>query len=169
MGTPRSHIERERRFLVRSLPPGLEQCRNTELSSAYFSLSRKEYFRVRRDGGEHVLDYKKGTGVSRREIEGIPISEHIFGEFWKNSDPRWRSEKTRYYVPHRGKTIEVNVYHRALRGFVMAEVTVKNSRERLRLPDWVGPEITNNQILTLNLGRDPKQVLNEARRLLRAA
>jgi adenylate cyclase len=161
-----NNIEIERRFLVRRIPPNLTRYKRVELWSALFPLSGTEFFRARREGQEYTLTYKNGFGIRRLEMP-VTIKKQDFDALWECSSDRWRSRKTRYSIPYGGKTIQLSIYHGALKGFANAEVELKKETERLSLPDWLGPEITNNRILTNNLGRNPDQVLGEARRLLR--
>jgi CYTH domain-containing protein len=158
--------EIERRFLVRRLPDGLEQYGKQELRAAFFITGPHSFFRLRLQDGSHSLTYKSGRGIERTEIP-IPIRRITFDALWNQTRPLDRSQKTRYSIPYRGKTFEINVYHGALEGFVNAEVELASAGESVELPDWIGPEITNNRKLTFNLP-DPRQVLRIAARLLRS-
>lgn len=159
-------VEIERRFLVKSIPENLEQYKNSELVSGFVIIGDHEYYRVRRSDESYSMTYKKGTGLARTEIE-MPITKEMFESFWKITKPEHRSEKRRYYISYEGHTMELSVYQGALKGFVNAEIELSRENEKLVLPDWIGPEITDNNMLTNNLGKPPKMILAEAARLLR--
>ena len=61
--------------------------------------------------------------------------------------------KTRYYVPYKEHTFEVNIYNSYLAmaeinhsPLKLVEVELKNKNEEIELPPWVGDEVTNNAI-----------------------
>jgi len=159
-------IEIERRFLVKRIPEDIEKYRHSELASGFFIMRDDEYYRIRHSGDEYSLTYKSGFGLIRKEIE-IPITREFFDILWESVKPEFKSEKARYYIPYESHIIELSIYHGSLNGYVNAEVELKHEDEKVRLPDWIGPEITTNRILTHNLGKPPETVLEEARRLLR--
>ncbi len=53
-------------------------------------------------------------------------------------------EKTRYFVPWRGHTWEIDVYHGVLEGVVTAEVELVSESSAFELPAWIGAEVTND-------------------------
>lgn len=160
------NVEIERRFLVKRLPDNLAQYKSSRLVSGFIIIADDEYYRARNSGETYSMAYKKGMGQVRTEIE-MPITKNMFEAFWNITNPEYRSDKTRYYIPYYGHTIELSVYHGALNGFANAEIETARKDEKLKLPDWFGPEITDNKLLTNNLGKPAKIVLEEAARLLR--
>jgi CYTH domain-containing protein len=50
--------------------------------------------------------------------------------------------KTRYYVPYKGFTWEIDEYDGVLSGVVLAEVELSRENVEIPLPSWVGEEVT---------------------------
>ena len=53
-------------------------------------------------------------------------------------------EKTRYLVPFEGHTWEVDEFHGARQGLVVAEIEIGNSNQQYTLPPFVGQNVTGN-------------------------
>ena len=51
-------------------------------------------------------------------------------------------EKTRYEVLFSGKTWEIDVFHGANQGLVIAEIELESVDESIELPGWLGDEVT---------------------------
>lgn len=51
-------------------------------------------------------------------------------------------EKTRYLVPYKGHTFEVDEFKGANEGLLFAEVELSSEDEAFEKPDWLGPEVT---------------------------
>lgn len=51
-------------------------------------------------------------------------------------------EKTRHHVPFDGMLWEVDVFHGANEGLIMAEVELEHEDQVIRMPDWLGSEVT---------------------------
>lgn len=51
-------------------------------------------------------------------------------------------EKTRHHVPIDGLTWEVDVFHGANTGLVLAEIELDHEAQDVTLPDWLGLEVT---------------------------
>lgn len=54
-------------------------------------------------------------------------------------------EKTRFLVPHDGLTWMVGVSEAALEGLMMAEIELEHEDQALKLPIWVGREVTHDR------------------------
>lgn len=88
---------------------------------------------------------KSGSGKTRIASE-IEITEEQFNSLWKTTKDR-RIEKTRYEIPHKVGTIELDVYHGDLEGFLSAEMEFdsEESSEKFIPPKWLGKEITDDK------------------------
>jgi len=53
-------------------------------------------------------------------------------------------EGTHFLVPHDGLTWMIDVYGVALEGLVIAEIELGHDGQALKLPIWVGQEVTRN-------------------------
>ena len=95
--------------------------------------------------GERATITLKGQrhGLARSEFEyAIPVSDAE--EILHTMCDGRIVEKIRHYVPHAGVTWEIDVYHGSLTGIVIAEVELKREDFELKLPDWIGEEITGD-------------------------
>jgi adenylate cyclase len=54
-------------------------------------------------------------------------------------------EKTRFRVPHEGRSWEVDVFAGANEPLVLAEIELDNAGQEILVPDWVGAEITDDE------------------------
>ena len=53
-------------------------------------------------------------------------------------------EKQRFFVENAGATWQVDVYGGVLQGVVIAEIELKQERQELILPRWIGKEVTGD-------------------------
>ena len=53
-------------------------------------------------------------------------------------------DKTRYLVPYGGHTYEVDVFHGANEGLVLAEIELADEQEMFEKPSWLGEEVTGD-------------------------
>ena len=139
-------MEIERKFLLRSLPPGLDDAPAQLIVQGYLALTQEGVeVRVRRKGGKHFLTVKHGGGLSRTEVE-LPLPETGFDALWPLTAGR-RLRKTRRELPGPdGLTVEVDLYEDALDGLQVAEVEFPDeaAAERFQPPGWFGREITGD-------------------------
>ena len=146
-------MEIERKFAVKRFPEGLENYPYTEMEQAYLSVD--PIVRVRQDGDAFYLTYK-GPGMLSREEYNLPLNESSYRHLKEKRDGRV-VKKRRYRIPFGPYTIELDVFHGAHEGLVMAEVEFPTVEEALAFtpPDWFGEEVTydrryHNSYLALN-------------------
>lgn len=141
-----SGAEIERKFLVAAPPAGLDRAAGSDISQAYLVIGQDgSEVRVRRRGDRTVLTVKQGSGLVRREEE-IEISPADFDRLWPLTEGR-RIEKRRHELPlDCGLVLELDIYEGGLRGLVVAEVEFPSvaAAERFIAPDWLGPEVTDD-------------------------
>lgn len=138
------HLEIERKFLVKSLPPGWKRRPHSRIVQGYFPLaSRQIEMRVRRKDNQRFITIKGGRGRVRLEEE-IKIPGKQFDALWPLT--RGCISKTRYRIPCQGKTIEMDVYDGRHRGLVTADIEFKSrgEAEKFQFPDWFGREVTGD-------------------------
>lgn len=136
-------VEIERKFLItaddwRSLArPGRRFCQG------YISKTETGTVRVRRAGHEAFLTFKGPRhGIARAEYE-YPIPTKDAEQLLKLFCQRPLVEKVRHEVHCEGLIWEVDVYpHDG--GLVLAEVELDRADEAVRLPTWVGREVTGD-------------------------
>ena len=101
--------------------------------------------RVRVRGDKGFLTIKgRGSedGLSRYEWEKeIPVSEAFELMALCGSGV---IDKTRYLVPFGKHTYEVDVFHGANEGLVLAEIELSDEQEAFEMPSWLGEEVTGD-------------------------
>ena len=142
-------MEIERKFLVKSLPPGWKATPRSPIRQGYFSIRDKDIeIRLREIGSKRCITIKAGRGLVRLEEE-ILISRERFEALW----PLVRKvsiQKTRYRIPCAGRTVEVDVYGGHHRGLITAEVEFRSLRAAkvFHPPAFLGREVTGNRRYT---------------------
>jgi adenylate cyclase len=137
------HLEIERKFLVKRLPPGLKSRPSSQIVQGYFPMARKDLeIRLRRKGSQHVVTIKGGHGRRRLEEE-VEIPKGTFRSLWPLTRGA-RITKRRYDIPYNGHKIEMDVYQERHRGLVTADIEFNSVREsrHFQPPQWLGCEIT---------------------------
>ncbi|MBR5471862.1 MAG: DUF1653 domain-containing protein [Oscillibacter sp.] len=139
-------MEIERKFLVRQLPPDLEQYPRQRLEQAY--LSRSPVIRVRRMDAQHVLTVK-GKGFLQREEHELQLSEAEYQQLLARAEGR-RIVKDRYRIPCGSYVIELDVFAPPFAPLVLAEVEFSTEEDALSFcpPDWFGAEVTYDPAYT---------------------
>jgi adenylate cyclase len=147
--------EIERKFLVSS-DSWAEGAAGTPIRQGYLSSQPERTVRVRLAGGKATLTIKGlSRGATRDEYEyEIPKSDADL--MLDQLCERPILEKTRYRVPFRGLTWEVDVFGGDNEGLVVAEVELGSEDQAVELPPWVGREVTGEpRYSNSNLVRKP--------------
>jgi adenylate cyclase len=134
-------LEIERKFLVigtawQTLAAG------ALTRQGYLSSAAERTVRVRIAGDQGFLTVKgKSRGLSRAEFEyAIPVEDAAAMLDGLCEKPL--IEKTRYRVPFGAHTWEVDEFHGANAGLVVAEVELASADDEPALPPWVGQEVS---------------------------
>lgn len=135
-------VEIERKFTVRA--DFCPQSAGTEMAQGYLSRDPQRTVRVRLAGGRGYLTVKGETrGMVRAEYEyEIPPTDAR--AMLALCDPPL-VEKTRYVVDSAGRRWEVDVFHGANDGLVVAEVELPSETAEVTLPAWVEREVTGEK------------------------
>jgi adenylate cyclase len=147
--------EIERKFLVtgsswKGRRPG------RRIRQGYLSSEPARVVRVRTDGRKAFLTVKgPNIGAARDEFEyRIPLQDAR--SLLDDLCERPLIEKTRYRVPFGGLVWEVDVFTGENRGLVVAEIELEREEQAVRMPPWVGPEVTGDpRYFNANLARNP--------------
>ena len=136
--------EIERKFLV-SGDFKQEACDSFRLVQGYICSDPGRTVRVRVRGDKGFLTIKGRSsldGLSRYEWEKeIPVSEALE---LMNLCVSGVIDKTRYLVPYGGHIYEVDVFHGANEGLVLAEIELADEQEKFEKPSWLGEEVTGD-------------------------
>ncbi|MGV8936471.1 MAG: CYTH domain-containing protein [Allorhizobium sp.] len=137
--------EIERKFLVKSEAWRSAATSQTRFLQAYVASLDDRSVRVRmRERDSATLTIKIGQGMlTRDEFEyDIPLDD---AEQMIACAIGIVIEKTRYTVDHEGFVWEVDVFHGAHDGLVIAEVELESESDKPALPAWVGREVTGDR------------------------
>lgn len=139
-------IEIERKYTVQTekLLPLLPTLTPVTIRQGYLSDGPDgKTIRVRTKGANAFLTIKgKTEGISRSEFEyEIPVEDAI--QLLEQFCPK-SLYKDRYTLLHDGKTWEIDVFHQALEGLIVAEVELNDETETVALPEWVLAEVSDD-------------------------
>ena len=140
--------EIERKFLVTADAWRAQATRAQRMSQGYLieaalveSGQVRCSARVRIAGDDAWLNIKSAQlGVARQEYEyAIPRgdAERMLGDFCNGV-----VEKTRHYVPFAGMVFEVDEFHGANAGLIVAELELEAVDQPFERPAWLGREVS---------------------------
>jgi CYTH domain-containing protein len=137
-------VEIERKFLVLNDEWRRSAVRSVSIRDGLIAAYEGSKVRVRISGNVATLAIKGSrTGISRPEFEyEIPIAdaEQMLSTMCRDTI----LEKERFFVEDAGAMWHVDVYGGILRGEVIAEIELKQETQALKLPQWIGKEVTGN-------------------------
>ena len=138
------NIEIERKFLLTGdFMPFVSK--EYSIRQGYMLTSADKTVRIRTKGEKGYITIKgkaNDNGFSRFEWEK-EISLNDAEQLLKLCDKNI-IDKTRYEVVYEGKTFEVDVFHAANEGLVLAELELQTENEPYTAPDWLGREVTGD-------------------------
>ena len=135
--------EIERKFLLKN-DSWRGQDTGKRYRQGYLSTVKERTVRVRTAADKGFLTIKGITvGASRSEYEyEIPAADA--NEMLDRLCERPLIEKTRYRISHAGLVWEVDEFEGENRGLITAEVELKDERQSVTPPDWIGKEVTGD-------------------------
>ncbi len=134
--------EIERKFLVNG-DQWRKEGTGTELRQGYLARDPERAVRVRISAEKAWLNIKGATkGISRLEFEyEIPLDDAL--ELLALSvDPP--IEKTRHIIDHEGHRWELDEFHGANAGLLVAEIELESESTGFPLPPWAGAEVSDD-------------------------
>ena len=137
------NVEIERKYLIKKLPDNLAEYESHLIEQAY--LCTDPTIRVRKSDDDYYMTYK-GRGLLERTEYNLPLNRDAYEKLVKKAEGNI-IEKTRFRIPDRnGLTIELDLFHGAFEGFVMAEVEFPDlaAAESYIPPVWFGKEVTSD-------------------------
>lgn len=155
-------LEIERKYIVAGdfLP---DVIRSERFRQGYISSQPGKTVRVRIAGEKGWLTIKGPSldgGLSRYEFEQ-ELSLRDAEELFALCEPG-AIEKTRHWAIIDGHTWEIDLFHGANEGLLLAEIELVSTDESFTLPAWVGKEVTGdrryyNSMLTQHPYKDWKE------------
>lgn len=134
--------EIERKFLVTSGDWRDAAVSSTELRQGFLSTEPARTVRVRLADDTAELTIKGITVDAQRAEYEYAIPPPDAAEMLDGLCEPGLIEKTRYRVPHAGHSWEVDVFHGANAGLIVAEIELASADDAFELPDWIGDEVT---------------------------
>ena len=137
-------IEIERKFLVLGdFMPFVQK--KEKIAQGYLCASYERTVRVRLKGDSAFITIKgpsNENGFSRVEYEyAIPFADAE--EMLRLCETI--IEKERHYVPVANHLYEIDVFHGAHEGLVIAELELQSEEEFFEKPGWLGEEVTGDK------------------------
>lgn len=135
--------EIERKFLVVGDAWRAQAVRSADMEQGYLAESEQASVRIRVAGDDARLNIKGGGLVAvRAEYEyAVPLEDGR--ELLENLCRKPTVAKTRHWVPHAGHAWEVDEFHGANAGLVVAEIELDAEDAEFERPPWVGAEVTH--------------------------
>jgi adenylate cyclase len=142
--TPELAIEIERKFLVVDRP-WKSDTTGQRIRQGYLSLAPSRTVRVRVMDNRAWLTIKGAPrGLARLEFEyEIPVGDATI--LLEQLCPESVIEKTRYRIQHDRHVWEVDEFHGANQGLVVAEIELESENDRFKTPSWAGREVSDDR------------------------
>jgi adenylate cyclase len=156
--------EIERKFLVKGDAWRTQAQRRARMSQGYLAGSDRASVRVRVAAEEAWLNIKAGGFVaSRQEYEYAIPSDEARELLELSAGPL--IDKTRHYVEFAGMTWEIDEFHGANAGLIVAEIELDDEEQVFERPDWAGPEVTHlRRYYNVSLVKHPYSEWDETER-----
>lgn len=137
--------EIERKFMV--LGTKWRDCVKSShnILQGYICSNPAHVVRVRLFDDKAFLTLKsKNKGLSRLEYE-IAISPSLAKELINTFCNNALIVKTRHIAFYKKQKYEIDEYNGKLKGLIIAEAELNSENEKLKKPDWLGKEISQNK------------------------
>jgi adenylate cyclase len=135
--------EIERKFLLRGDAWRDAVSRRRQLRQGYLASSPRTSVRVRIGGSDAWLNIKQGGLEPERHEYEYPIPLLDADELLAAVGPNGVLEKTRHWVAHAGLEWEIDEFHGANEGLIVAEVELERIDQPIEFPEWIGAEVTH--------------------------
>jgi adenylate cyclase len=156
--------EIERKFLLRGDAWRAAVAERVPMSQGYIARSDRTSVRVRLAQERGWLNIKSGGLVASRQEFEYPIPTADALELLALATGPL-IEKTRHIVPHQGFEWEIDEFHGANSGLVVAEIELDDLHQEFPLPKWIGAEVTHlARYYNVNMVKYPYSAWTEAER-----
>jgi CYTH domain-containing protein len=136
-------IEIERKYLVKN-DTWRAGAKGRRMVQGYLSRDPHRTVRVRISGEQAWMTVKgPTTGMSREEVEfplDLGLAQELLG--MSLDEP---IDKTRYDISFAGMLWEVDEFHGANAGLIVAEIELPHEDHAFEKPDWLGEEVTSER------------------------
>jgi len=134
--------EIERKYLLASSEWKALSHKTIHMHQGYLCNNSQSSVRIRIEDKQANINIKSMTiGISRAEYEySIPLEEA--SELLDTLCKQPQIKKQRHLVNHAGKLWEIDVFEGDNEGLVVAEVELESEDEIIKLPEWIGKEVS---------------------------
>jgi adenylate cyclase len=138
--------EIERKFLLRSDAWRAQVEGSERMTQGYLQRSSDTAIRVRVSGEQAHLNIKKSLddGVHRLEFE-YPIPLADAQQLLQHVALPTVIDKTRHRISLGAHTWEIDEFHGANAGLIVAEIELRHADEAFQRPDWLGEEVSTDR------------------------
>ncbi|MBX9605226.1 MAG: CYTH domain-containing protein [Gammaproteobacteria bacterium] len=137
-------IEIERKFLLRDASWREHAHRSERMLQGYLAGNDECSVRVRISDDDARLNIKSATlGIERLEFE-YPLPVADAEQMLRALCGARTLEKTRHYLRHGGHEWEIDEFHGANAGLVVAELELAAVDETFERPPWLGAEVSDD-------------------------
>ena len=148
------NVEIERKFLIRKIPKNFEN--KFYIKQFYIHVDDKFVQRLRFfDNRKAIMSLKQNcAGLSRYEFEyKIPLEDAK--KIISMTDSIF-IEKIMYIVYYESMKWEIDEFLGNNKGLLIAEIELEDEKQKIKLPDWIDQEVTNqNKYFNYNLALKP--------------
>jgi adenylate cyclase len=135
-------LEIERKFLVVGEAWRRSVAKQVRMRQGYLAAGKRASVRIRVAGDAAWLNIKSGGFAAvRREFE-YPVPLQDGRTLLESLCEREPLEKTRHWLEHRGFEWEIDEFHGANEGLVVAEIELDDEARAFPRPPWLGSEVT---------------------------
>lgn len=148
-------IEIERKFLVKN-NQWKKGVKGEIFRQGYLSTDPFKTVRVRQEGKFGKLTIKgRKIGIVGDEFEyDIPLKDAKY--LLSSICMQPIIHKKRYKIPFEGLIWEIDVFEGENKGLVLAEIELKTSKQKIKLPSWISKEVTfDGRFRNANLVANP--------------
>ena len=159
----KNKYEIEKKYLVNidDIPFNLHKYKSVNISQAY--ISKSPSIRIRKSNDKYIICVKTDTNMAYTRIEHeYKITKKVYNNLLKSIESGI-IYKTRYYIPYKDKTIELDIFHRDLKGLCYAEVEFDSLKELKAFiePNWFKKDVSkikrySNESLAYSLKKSKK-------------
>ncbi len=159
-------IEIERKFLIKSDEWKAHVTETHVIKQGYLQsgldASQKSSVRIRISNKQANINVKSVELKAVRQEFEYDIPLHDAEQMLATLCSDVVIEKTRFYVPYESHLWEIDVFAGENKGLQMAEVELGSLEEDFARPDWLGPEVTNDErYYNIYLLKQPYKQWNE--------
>jgi len=136
-------VEIERKFLVNSTDFKAQATAKLSIAQGYLNTHPERTVRVRVQGECGYITIKgKGNQSGTTRLEWETAINVIEAKSLLALCEPGSIQKTRYLVPYKNQTFEVDVFAGDNTGLIVAEIELTHEDQVVEKPDWLGKEVT---------------------------